>query len=287
MLKDYLELTKPRVTALVTLTAWIGFCLGEDGSVNVVKLLGLLLGTVLVAGGSSALNQYIERDSDAKMKRTQMRPLPQGRLQPPKALLFGLILSLGGIGTLLWSVNFLTSVLAFLALLIYLFFYIPLKPSTPLCTAVGALSGAIPPVMGWTACRNALNPEAWILFTLLYLWQFPHFLSLAKIFREDYAQAGFRMLPVIDLGGGVTARTIVLYTLALVLVSLFPFVKGISGVYYFFAALTLGLIFLGLGFRCVFSLSTGSKGHRCYKRFFLASIIYLPALLILLVMDQL
>ena len=283
--RDYIELTKPRINFLVVLTSLIGFWLGSEKSLDSLKLLFMLLGTALVSGGSGVLNQYLERTSDLKMKRTAHRPLPSGRLQPERALLFGVMLSISGIIILALKVNLLTSFLGSIALSSYLFLYTPLKSRTSLCTLVGAVPGAIPPMMGWTAATDEIGFGAWILFSILFLWQLPHFLSLARIYREDYAGAGLLMLPVLDREGRITGQQIILYTLALISASLLPSLGGVAGIVYFFGALVLGLLFLGLGIRCVLC-STESKLHSYYKSLFHASIIYLPILLVLLVIDK-
>jgi protoheme IX farnesyltransferase len=276
---------KPRINFLVVLTALIGFFLGSDGTIHYLKLCFMLIGTSLVSAGSAVLNQYLEHESDLKMKRTANRPLPSGRLQPEQALLFGIVLSIAGILILAMKVNLLTSFLSCIALSSYLFLYTPLKSRTSLCTLIGAVPGAIPPMMGWTAATNQVDFGAWVLFSILFLWQLPHFLSLAKIYREDYAEAGLQMLPVVDHEGKLTGQQIILYTLALISVSLLPSLGGVAGSVYFFGALILGILFLALGIRCVFFSKDGQL-HAYYKSLFHASVIYLPMLLILLVIDK-
>jgi protoheme IX farnesyltransferase len=281
----YIELTKPRINFLVVLTALIGFFMGCEGPVNSLKLFFTLIGTALVSGGSGVLNQFLERESDSKMKRTVHRPLPSGRLRPEYALLFGIVLAITGIMILAMKVNLLTSFLSSMALVSYLFFYTPLKSRTSLCTLVGAIPGAIPPMMGWAAATNEIGFGAWVLFSILFLWQLPHFLSLARIYREDYAGAGLQMLPVVDHEGRITGQQIILYTLALISASLLPSLGGVAGYLYFFGALILGILFLGLGIRCIF-FSRESNLRIYYKSLFHASVIYLPLLLILLVIDK-
>ena len=246
-LTDYISLTKPRVTLMVLITMLFGFYLGARDEIDGMLLFCALAGTALVAGGTSALNQYLERDLDAKMLRTQKRPLPAGRISPRHALAFGVIISIAGLALLAWRVNALTALLAALTLVSYVFLYTPLKQKSHLCTLVGAIPGALPPMGGWTAARGEIGIEAWVLFAILFLWQLPHFLAIAWIYREDYARGGFPMLPVIDPEGRSTGRQIVSNCLALLPVSLLPSLLGISGAAYFFGALLLGLIFFGCG----------------------------------------
>ncbi len=280
-LADALALTKPGITGLVLVTTAVGFYLGAAGTFDLPLLLHALLGTALLAGGTNALNQYAEREADGQMKRTRARPLPAGRLRPSVALAFATAISLAGAVHLAVAVNLLTALLGAAALVIYVFLYTPLKRRTSLCTIVGAVPGAIPPLMGWAAIRGELDVLAWVLFAIVFFWQLPHFLAIAWLYRQDYARAGFPMLPVLDPTGSRTARQILLYTLALVLVSLLTTVLGLTGAIYFFGALTLGLGFLALGL----ALAFGRGGHQA-RRLFLGSVIYLPVLLILMVVDK-
>lgn len=274
---DYLTLTKPRITGLAALTTWVGYLLGSGGQASGVTLVPLLFGTWLVVGGAGALNQWWERDVDALMERTKRRPLPAGRLQPRSALRFGVGLALIGLAILAVGAHRTTAALAAAALLIYLCLYTPLKRRTSLCTLVGAVPGAVPPLMGWSAAHGTLEVEAWWLFAILFLWQLPHFLAIAWLFREDYARAGFKMLPVIDADGGVTGRQIVVYALALLPVSLAPTLLGLAGGVYFAGALLLGLGFLGMGLWAAVVRSRLSA-----RRLFLTSLAYLPCLLVLM-----
>lgn len=278
---DWLELAKPRITALVLVTTAVGFYLASVGSVDLGRLVHTLLGTALLAGGTNALNQYAERGADARMKRTRGRPIPSGRLSPVRALRFAVAISTAGALYLAAAVNPLTALLGALALAGYIFLYTPLKRKTWLCTLVGAVPGALPPVMGWTAARGELDALAGVLFAIVFLWQLPHFLAIAWIHRTDYARAGFPMLPVVDPEGTRTARQIVLYTLALVVVSLLTSVMGLTGALYFFGSLTLGLAFLAFGVW----MAVG-RSPRYARRLFLASVVYLPALLALMVVDK-
>lgn len=281
MLSIYLELTKPRLSFLSILTAAAAFYLASLGVEGGLQFFHMLIGTSLVAGGANAFNQWMERDIDALMDRTSNRPLPTGRLRPQSALLFAITVSIAGVAYLFIFTNFLTGLLGLLALLSYLLLYTPLKRKTNLCTLVGGIPGALPPMMGWAAARGRLDLGAWTLFSILYLWQLPHFLALGWRFREDYRRADLPMLPVLDQGGKVTGRQIVLYTLALIPVSLAPTFTGLSGAYYFFGALLLGLIYLALGMRAFIT-----PNNRNAMNVFLASILYLPILMGLMMIDK-
>ncbi|NIR44792.1 MAG: protoheme IX farnesyltransferase [Gemmatimonadetes bacterium] len=278
---DLWTLTKPGITRLVLVTAAVGFYLGSSGGFDGIPLFHALLGTGLLAAGTNALNQYAERRVDAAMKRTAKRPLPAGRLRAPTALAFSAGISVAGFVYLMALVNTLTAALGAAALLIYIFVYTPLKRRSWLCTLVGAVPGAIPPLMGWTAATGRLDPPAWVLFGIVFLWQMPHFYAIGWMYRQDYARAGFPMLPVLDDEGTRTARQIVLYTLALLAVSLLTTVMGLTGALYLFGALTLGLAFLGLGL----VLAAARTGLNA-RRLFLGSVIYLPILLLLMVADK-
>lgn len=278
---DYVMLTKPRITSLVVATTLFGFYLASGGPVNLVLLFHALVGTALVASGASALNMVLEWDADAKMRRTENRPIPSGRMTLVQALSFGSAISVIGIVYLWIFVNLLTSMLAMITVSLYLFVYTPLKKRTYLCTIVGAVPGAIPPMMGWTAARNALNAEAWWLFAILFLWQLPHFLSIAWLYREDYARGGFPMLPVLDPVGSRTSRHIIMNTILLILVTLLPFATGGFGVLYLTGALIFGLMFLVMGIRLAMTKSNVSARY-----LLLASVIYLPLLFTLMLLDR-
>ncbi len=277
----FADLVKARLTTLVLLTTLVGFYLGWRGPMNYLLLFHTLLATALVAAGASALNQWIERDYDAKMPRTQDRPLPSGRMQPVSAMLFGGVASVCGLVYLAFAVNLLTSVLGAVTLVSYLFVYTPLKRVTWINTLVGAIPGALPPLMGWTAARNQLSGEGWALFAILAFWQLPHFFAIAWLYRDEYAKAGFVMLPHVDPDGSRTAQQSISNTLALLLVSLFPYLWQISGRGYLVVALALGLAFLMLAIRFSRQLTRSSA-----RQFFLASILYLPLLLTALVLDK-
>ena len=280
-LRDYLALTKPEVTSLVVVSALAGFYLGARGSLDLVLLLHTLLGTALVSGGTAAFNQFFEREDDAKMRRTAQRPLPAGRLEPGAALWFAAALSLAGVLYLAFFVNFLASFLAFLTWGSYLFLYTPLKKKTVLCTAVGAFPGAMPPLIGWAAARNELSAEAWVLYAILFFWQFPHFLSIAWMYREDYARGRILMLPVVDPAGRATGRQMLLYSLALLPVGVAPALLGMAGTLYFWGALLLGVTFLGFAARAALRPSNLHAKHLLH-----ASVIYLPLLFALLMFDK-
>jgi heme o synthase len=273
-LAAYMELTKPRLTSLVIFTTWLGFAFGARPMRYSALFFNALIGSWLVASGAAALNEYIERDLDALMKRTQSRPLPQRRLRPQEALFFGLMISAVGVAELARFVNPLTALLSLISLGSYLLVYTPLKTRTSLCTLVGAIPGAIPPVMGWTAARNTLQPGAWALFAILFLWQLPHFLAIAWMYREDYARAGFPMLPVIDPDGAATSRMIILYSAVLIPVTLMPARLGLAGFSYFWAAIALGSAFFACGaWTAVYRTAANAR------RLLVASVMYLPTLL--------
>lgn len=271
---DFLALTKPGITVMVAVTAGLGFLLASAEAVRWGLLLKLLFGTMLSAAGAAALNMFLERRDDAKMERTKDRPLPAGRLSPLAALLFGSTLAACGMTYLALRVNILTASLSALTIVLYLGVYTPLKAKTSLCTLVGAVPGAIPPVMGWTAAREAVEPGAAVLFLLLFFWQLPHFLALAWMYREDYARAGHPMLPVAEPDGASTGRQAALQTLALIVVSALPVGFRLAGELYLVAALVLGTGFLG--FALAFAVERSRERAR---RLFLASIVYLPLLL--------
>jgi len=280
-LLDFWELTKPRITLVIGLTTLVGFFLGARGVLDAARLAHTLIGTALTAAGASALNMVLERELDAKMRRTRNRPLPAGRLQFGEALIFGVALAASGVLYLTLATNQLAGLLAAVTLSSYLFAYTPLKRHTSLCTVIGAVPGALPVAGGWAAARGTLEVEAWLLFAIVFFWQLPHFLALAWMYREDYTRGGFPMLPTIDPEGESTVRQIVLNTLALLPVSLAPTMIGLAGSVYFFGALILGLAFLGLSL-----YFTAARTNLAARRFYLASVIYLPALLTLLLADR-
>jgi len=277
----YADLFKARLTILVLLTTAVGFYLGFRGPVDYLLLLHTLLGTGLVASGASALNQLFEREYDARMRRTQDRPLPSGRLQPQTVLIVGSACAVVGLIYLMQAVNLTTSLLGAVCLGSYLFVYTPLKRVTWLNTVVGAVPGALPPLMGWTAARGELGGAGWALFAIQVCWQLPHFMAIAWIYRDEYARAGFRMLPVVDAQGGRTARQALGFTLALVPVSLCPFLFHVTGVVCLLGALVCGLLFLWCAFR-FFRHVTLPRA----RQLFYASLLYLPLLQALMVLDK-
>jgi len=278
---DLVALTKPRVVVMVLVTTVVGYYVGLAGVPDYARLLSLVVGTLLAAGGTLALNQYWERDLDARMERTRTRPLPEGRLVPLEALLFGAALTTAGLAVLALGVGWLATLVTATTFLLYVFAYTPLKLRTTLCTIVGAVPGALPPVTGWAAARDDLGVGAWVLFGILFLWQLPHTLAIARLYRDDYARAGLRVLPVIDPDGASTDRQIVLGALALLSVSLLPAAMGWTGRIYLAGGLLLGIAFAAVG--VVHAVAPSSRAAR---RVLLASLLYLPLLLGLLAFDR-
>jgi protoheme IX farnesyltransferase len=283
-LKDFYDLTKPRMNAVVIVTTLAGYYLAAQGTIDSPRLLLTLLGTALAAAGASVLNQVMERDFDALMPRTADRPLPAGRVRPSDACLFGLTLAIAGVALLASEVNFLTASLGALTLVTYLIIYTPAKRRTTLCTLVGAIPGAIPITMGCTAATGRITPTAIALFLILFVWQIPHFLAIAILYRDDYAKGGFQMLPATHANFDVTARQIVIYCLALVPVTLFPAVLGTAGPRYFIAAIALNALFTW----CALDLirSRGPRRRQQARRLFLASLAYILCLLPLMILDH-
>lgn len=278
---DYLALTKPRVVLMVLITAFVGFYLASPGELHWLLLGHTLIGVALASGGTLALNQYLERDLDARMLRTRERPLPEGRLQPGEALGFGVAITASGLIYLTWLVNPLSGLITAGSVASYLFLYTPLKQKTPFCLMVGAVPGALPPVTGWAAASGGLSLEAWVLFTILFLWQIPHSLSIAVLYREDYARANFQLLPVVDPDGTRTGRQIVVHSLALLAVGLLPTSLQVAGAVYFVTAFVLGMAMLICGVMLAISYSSAAA-----RRLLFASLIYLPALLVMMAVDK-
>ena len=278
---DFYELTKPRMNFLVLITTMVGYYMAARSWWDWAGVIHTLIGTALTAAGASVLNQYIERDDDAKMPRTANRPLPGGRIGPIEALFYGVFLGAGGIIYLMLLVNPITALLGVITLGSYVFVYTPLKRRTTLCTIVGAVPGAIPPVMGWTAVTGHFSAEAWALFGILFFWQMPHFLAIAILYKDDYAAGGFKMLPVVDEKLSSTSRQIILWGVALIPVSLVPTLLGMAGIGYLLTAVLLGLGFLTFGVLCAIS-----RQRLDARRLFLASIIYLPLLLAVMMTDK-
>ncbi len=276
----YLELTKIRLAALVLLTTFVGFVFRSGAAIDWRLLAWTLFGTGLTAAGSLALNQWVEASRDALMERTRMRPIPAGLIRPRMAIGTGFALTVAGVATLALKTNLLTASLGLLVVLIYVAAYTPLKPVSSLCTLVGAFCGAIPPLMGWTAA-GSLARGGWILATILFVWQIPHFLAIAWIYREDYVRGGFRMLPAYDPSGSATSRMVVLYSAALLPISLGLTAAHLTGWVYSVGAATLGLSLLYLGITLY-----RSRTHAAARRLFLGSVLYLAALIALMIVDR-
>ncbi|MBX6313548.1 MAG: protoheme IX farnesyltransferase [Isosphaeraceae bacterium] len=275
----YVALTKPRITAMVLMTVAVGYWVGARGAWRLWPLLGTLLGTGLVSSGASVWNQYLERARDARMRRTARRPLPSGQVVPIEAAVFGTLLTAAGAAILFYRANTLAMAVALATFALYVFVYTPLKPRTTLNTAIGAVPGALPPVIGWAAAMDGLGIEPVALFLIVFLWQFPHFLAIAWIYRDDYARGGHWMLPAVDPLGVMTGRQAAWHALALVPAGLLPAVVGLAGPVYFAGALALGLFYLAAAVRFWFDVSEASA-----RRLLKASILYLPAILALLLM---
>jgi protoheme IX farnesyltransferase len=271
--KDYIALTKPRITWLILMSTGVGYFFGARGGWHFLTLLHTIIGTGLIASGTAALNQWYERAADAKMKRTQMRPLPSGRISATNALAFAILISVAGFIELFLAVNALTGWLGLFTLLSYLFVYTPLKQRSPHSTTIGAIPGAMPPLIGYAAASGTLTWDAWILFAILFVWQFPHFYAIAWMYRDDYERAGIRMLPVVEPDGGSTARRILLYSLILIPVSLIPKFLSMTGNLYLVGAVALGLFFLYAAVRVSFD-----RTRLQARRVLVASVIYLPVL---------
>ena len=283
-MRDYIELTKPRITWLILMSTGVGYFYGQfygHGGFHFLLLLHTVIGTGLMASGTAALNQWYEREADRHMRRTAERPLPAGRLSPRGALAFGIALSVGGFLELWLGANLLAGLIGAFTLASYLFVYTPMKQRTWWSTTVGAIPGAMPPMIGYAAAAGALTGEAWVLFAILFLWQFPHFYSIAWMYKDDYTRAGIRMLPVVEPDCRSTARQIVLYGLALVPVSLAPAVLGMSGRLYLIGALLLGLWFLYSGVRVAIDRTLVRA-----RAVLIASVLYLPAIYGLMLVDK-
>ncbi|MEW6741674.1 MAG: heme o synthase [Planctomycetota bacterium] len=277
-----IELTKPRLSLLVVLTTGLGYGMACGASWSVVELAATLVGTALAAGSANALNQWSEARSDARMERTRYRPLPAGRLDARTALLFATAAGIAGVTLLACAVTPLAALLALAAIAIYVGLYTPLKKVTTLNTLFGAVAGALPPLIGWTAGAEQGLEGAWVLFAILFVWQIPHFMAVAWIYREDYLQGGFRMLPVVDPSGRMTAQVVLLFLLALVPVSLSAAAVGLAGPVYLAGTLVVGLLFLACGWRFHRERSDATA-----RRLFVASLVYLPAVMTLMVLDRL
>jgi heme o synthase len=283
----YLELTKPRITIFILMSTAIGFLCGIHVGMNVSShwtlftLLNTILGTALIASGTAALNQWFERDADAKMNRTRSRPIPSGRITPRNAFVFGIALAIAGFTELALGANLLTGLLGLFTMASYLLVYTPLKQRSPASTTIGAIPGAMPPLIGYAAAAGTLNAEAWVLYAILFLWQFPHFYAIAWMYRDDYARAGICMLPVVEPSGESTARRMWLFSLALIPVSILPKFWGDAGNWYVAGAIALGIMFLWSAIRVNLERSRPRA-----RQVLLASVVYLPLLYGLLVLDR-
>lgn len=278
---DFVSLTKPRLNTLVLVTSAAAYFLGDGHRLPWAHLLHTLIGTALVAGGASALNQHWERHTDRLMRRTRLRPLPDGRLHPQDALWFGIALSATGLAQLTVFVNPLTAFIAALTLGSYVLLYTPLKTKTSLSTIVGAIPGALPALLGWAAATNTASAGGWILFGIVFMWQMPHFLAIAWLFRDDYANAGIPLLPVVEPDGRSTGRQSVLYTAGLIPISLLPLAVGMATAYYLAGALTLGAVLLVLSLEFA-----SSRSMPAARRLFYGTILYLPLLWVVLLADH-
>lgn len=278
---DFFALAKPRLNLLVVVSALAGYVMASGDTRDVWRLLCMVAGTALVAGGASAFNQILERGPDALMRRTRLRPMPDGRLATGEAWVFGSTLACAGLAILALGANVLSAAVAFVTMASYAVIYTPLKRRSSFSTVIGAIPGALPPVIGWAAALDELSQGAWVLFGIVFLWQLPHFLAIAWIYREDYARAGFPMLPVVDPDGRSTARQAVIYALALLPLSLAPTLVGMTGVIYFAGALVLSLLFIGLALK--FGMTRSIPDAR---RLFFGSIIYLPLIWMLMIADR-
>lgn len=278
---DYVALAKPRLNILVVASALAGYAMAGGAAARAGLLLATVIGTALVASGASAFNQIIERDEDALMRRTRLRPLPDGRLQSREALVVATVMAVSGLVVLAVGANLLSALVAFTTLVTYAVIYTPLKRHTSFATVIGAIPGALPPMIGWAAAQDALATGAWVLFGIVFLWQLPHFLAIAWIYREDYARAGFPMLPVIEPDGRSTARQSVVYAAALLPLSLAPTLIRMAGTAYFIGALALSVLFVMLALKFARTRSIPDA-----RRLFFGSIIYLPLLWMLMIADR-
>ena len=279
---DWVELTKPRITLLVTLTTAAGFALASERPLDWPRFFATLLGTALVAAGSAAWNQFVERETDKLMRRTATRPLPAGRMRPAQALTFGGLLSVAGLLVLLLLVNPLTAAIGLATLAAYVLVYTPMKRRSSLATLIGAIPGAAPPVMGWTGASGELDLGGWLLFAILFLWQLPHFLSIAWLYRDDYRRAGMPLLTVNDPDGRATGSQALLYALALIPVSLMTSAVGITGGVHLVGALVFGGLFLAAA-----ALFARRQSIPTARRLLLTSVFYLPAVFGVAVIDHL
>ena len=280
-LSAYLELTKPRIAFMLVLTSAAGFYLGSENGFNVMLFINAMIGITLLAFGVATLNQHWERRTDALMPRTAKRPLVVGKITPNEALIFGILQCAVAEIYLTFLVNGLTAILGLIVFIGYVLLYTPLKTRTSVSTAIGALPGALPPLMGWTSASNEITLGAWTLFAMLFLWQFPHFLAIAWMYRDQYAKAGIKMLPVVEPEGRITARQIVIFTVLLLPVSIAPFFIGLAGLFYLIGAAVLGIWFLSASIQAA-RFKTNEKA----RKLLLVSVIYLPLIFLLMVFNK-
>jgi len=280
-LAAFAELTKPRIAFMLVLSAAAGFFMGTAGGFDAPLFANSMVGIGLLAFGVATLNQYVERRTDAFMERTATRPLPTGKVAPAEALAFGMLLCLGAEIYLYFLVNPLTAAFGASVIVGYVFLYTPLKPVSSASTAIGAIPGAMPPLMGWTSAANEVTLGAWILFVFLFLWQFPHFFAIAWIYKEQYANAGIKMLPVVDRDGRLTARQIVMFTILLVVVSVAPFFFGMTGVVFPLVTSLLGVWFMWQSIR-----TARAKTPEMSRKLLMVSVIYLPIVFLVMVLDK-
>ena len=281
LMEAYYELTKPSITFMILISTALGYYMGGNGIANYIHFFFTILGSCLISSGSGALNHFAEADSDKIMRRTNLRPIPAGLISAENAMLFGIALILSGSAILYWIINPLTCLLALITSLMYLFIYTPLKKLTWLNTSVGAIPGSIPPIGGWVAATGRLDPEAWILFAILFFWQHPHFYAIALMFKDDYKKAGLKMLPVTEPDGSRTNRQIIWHSFLLIPVSVMPVYIGILGMIYFWSAIILGVGYLISGFILAKQYSVDNA------RFVLrVSVFYLPILFLTIIIDK-
>ena len=281
LMEAYYELTKPSITFMILISTALGYYMGGNGIANYIHFFFTILGSCLISSGSGALNHFAEADSDKIMRRTNLRPIPAGLISAENAMLFGIALILSGSAILYWIINPLTCLLALITSLMYLFIYTPLKKLTWLNTSVGAIPGSIPPIGGWVAATGRLDPEAWILFAILFFWQHPHFYAIALMFKDDYKKAGLKMLPVMEPDGSRTNRQIIWHSFLLIPVSVVPVYIGILGMIYFWSAIILGVGYLISGFILAKQYSVDNA------RFVLrVSVFYLPILFLTIIIDK-
>ena len=279
---DYFSLSKPEITFLVTISAIAGFILGTTGDISLPTFIGLIIGVAMSSAGGAAFNHYIERDKDAEMRRTDNRPLPSGRVKPVNVLILASLISVAGIAILLIFCNLLTSALAGLTIVLYIFLYTPLKQHTKYNTIVGTIPGALPALGGWTAATGSIGLGGLVIFSILLIWQLPHFLALAWMYRKDYDRAGFKMLPVVEPEGRSTANQMLISAVLLLIISLLPSAMGLTGMIYSIGVLIIGIWLVAM---CVVFYRTMSNQDA--RRVLKASVIHIPVLVVLLIIDRL